>query len=524
MSSKSAKPAPPVAPVRPFAVIDVGTSAIRMALADLPPGGGVKHLETLSQPTDIGRDTFTRGAIARATIEQCVDILRRYRKVMAEHDITEPSSFRAVATSAVREATNRDAFLDRLYMATGIQVDLIDDAETTRLTYMSVLPHFEKERGLKNARTLVAEVGGGNTELLVMRGTNLLHSRLQRLGSLRLHELAETSRFPGRNAAERLDPHVRRAIEDLKPALDPLRCETMLALGGDARFAATHLLGEWDQERPARLSVKALAEFTHQILALSSDDLVREYHLTYADSETLGPALLILTRLAQAFRFKTLLVSGRTMRDGLLRDAAGGGVWSSDFVGLVEESVLQVGRKYQFDEPHALEVADMTDQLFAALQREHNLTAHYGTLLRAAALLHEIGGFVSSRSHHKHSYYLIRNSDIFGLGQRDLAIVALVARYHRRSPPRSTHPEYMALTREDRLVVGQLAAILRVGDALARGTRHRLRKIDCRREPDRFVVGIPGGGDIAMEQFALRQKGGLFEDVYGIPAVLEKSG
>ena len=524
MSAKPPKPAPIFAPVRTFAVIDVGTSAIRMALADLPPGGAVRHLDTLSQPTDIGRDTFTRGAIAKATIEQCVDILRRYRKVMAEHDITEPARFRAVATSAVREATNRDAFLDRLYMATGISVDLIDDAETTRLTYLSVLPHFEKERALKNARTLVVEVGGGNTEMLVMRGGNLLHSRLQRLGSLRLHELAETSRFPGRNAAERLDPHVRRAIADLKPALDPLRCETLLALGGDARFAATHLLGEWDPERPVRLKVKDLAAFTHEILALSADDLVREYHLTYADAETLGPALLILTRIAQAFRFKTLLVSGRTMRDGLMRDAASGGVWSADFVGLVEESVLQLGRRYQFDEPHAQEVMDMADQLYAALQKEHNLGSHSATLLRCAALLHEIGGFVSSRSHHKHSYYLIRNSDVFGLGQRDLAIVALVARYHRRSAPRPTHPEYMALGRDDRLVVSKLAAILRVADALARGTSHRLRRIECRREADRFVVGLPGAGDITMEQFALRQKGGMFEDVYGFPVILEKSG
>ena len=140
-----------------------------------------------------------------------------------------------------------------------------------------------------------------------------------------------------------------------------------------------------------------------------------------------------------------------------------------------------------------------------------------------AGLLHEVGGFVSSRAHHKHSEYLIANSEIFGLNRDEIAMVSQVARYHRRSVPRSSHPTYMALTRESRVVVNKLAALLRVADALIRGHRRRASDIRFQRQGDELIVSIPGGADLLLEQRALETKGDLLEDIYGVKIRLEEA-
>ena len=164
-----------------------------------------------------------------------------------------------------------------------------------------------------------------------------------------------------------------------------------------------------------------------------------------------------------------MLVSTGTLRDGLMWEMATREAWSDEFRKHIIRSALEIGRKYQFDEPHASHVAALSKLLFDALRKEHQLPPRFETLLTVAALLHDIGLFVSNRSHHKHSMYLILNSDLFGLSARDLQLVALVARYHRRALPRTTHEGYTTLDRETRVAVSKLAAILRVADALDSG-------------------------------------------------------
>ena len=144
-------------------------------------------------------------------------------------------------------------------------------------------------------------------------------------------------------------------------------------------------------------------------------------------------------------------------------------------------------------------------------------------LLRVAGLLHEIGSFVSNAAHHKHGYYLIANSEIFGLNRDDTEVVAHIARYHRRSSPKPSHPEYMALPRESRVVVNKLAAILRVVDALARTRGRKLPSPRFERRGDEFIISLPGAASLLLERRALAAKGDMFEDIYGMTLRLEEA-
>jgi exopolyphosphatase/guanosine-5'-triphosphate,3'-diphosphate pyrophosphatase len=218
-----------------------------------------------------------------------------------------------------------------------------------------------------------------------------------------------------------------------------------------------------------------------------------------------------------------MIVSHVSMRDGLLLELArevSGKEDAALLMGVIH-SATAIAEKYRVDLEHSSNVADVAVQLFDLFQADHGLGARHRLLLRIAGLLHEIGGFVSSRAHHKHGEYLIANSEIFGLNRGEILLVAQIARYHRRSIPRSSHPTYMALSRESRVVVNKLAALLRVADAVIRGHRRRASEIDFRRQGDELIVSLPSGGDLLLEERALETKGDLFEDIFGVKIRLE---
>ncbi len=210
------------------------------------------------------------------------------------------------------------------------------------------------------------------------------------------------------------------------------------------------------------------------------------------------------------------------LRDGLLQEMAHRGQWNEAFVNQITRSAVELGRRFDFDEPHSMQVANLCRQLFRALQDDHHLEPKFGVILYIAAVLHEIGLFIASASHHKHSLYIINNSEIFGLSRKDVRLVGLVARYHRRASPKPTHPGYALLDRESRVIVSKLAAILRVADALERSHSQRISEIRCKREPGRLVITVPKVDDLSLEQLALMQKGSLFEETFGMKVLLRK--
>ncbi|MDA0577843.1 MAG: Ppx/GppA phosphatase family protein [Verrucomicrobia bacterium] len=508
--------------MRTVAVIDMGTNSIRLNIADIDGEGRVHPVDSLNQPVELGKDTFTDGAISKSTISQVIDVLKRFRAVMEQYHVTQPEQIRAVATTAVREARNRDAFLDRIYVATGIAAKVIDAAEETRLTYQSIMPHIVADPKLASLPTLVIEVGGGTTEVLMLQNKDVMYSHSHRFGARRLREMLEKYRIVDARLRRLMERQGEVIVQQIRQNVELTHAPNIIILGGEARQAALHILGEGEGENLARLPVSALSKFVDQILSLAVEDIVRKFKLQFPEAETLAPTLLAYVQIARAMKARHLLVSKATMRDGLLVEMATGGLWSEEFFSQIVRSAMDLGRKYQFDAAHAVHVASVCRTMFEVLKQEHRLDPRYGLVLHVAALLHEIGNFVNSQGHHKHAMYLILNSELFGMGQRDLLMTGLIARYHRRAEPQPTHPEYAALDRESRIAVTKLAAILRVADALDRGHLQGARNITCTIQGGDFVITLPDVDDLSLEQVALHQKGAMFEDVYGMRVVLRK--
>jgi len=508
----------------PVAVIELGTSAIRMAIGQTDGATGVKTLEQLVRGVSLGKDTFTRGDIRRETLQQCVDVLRSYRSKLTEYQCTNPDNIRVVATSAVREAQNRMAFLDRIYTATGFSVEPIDDAEIARETYLAMRPVLEMHDELCEATMMLMEVGGGSTNVLLLQGPDILHAHSYRLGSLRLQEMLKQYNTARDQARHVMTGHIERVLEQIRDVAPDGRAVKLMALGGDMRFAAHELQYDLPASAIVALPLEDLSRLTTRMLRLTVDQIVRQYHVELSQAETLVPALLTNVLTAEMLNADNVLVTSFNLRDALLRSLLRSAEWTEEFCGQVIRSAGEFARRHSVDLDHAEGVAQLARQLFRGLQPEHGLDLRCETVLYTAALLHEVGLFVSQSGYHKHSYYLINHGELFGLSAVDHQLVALVARYHRRALPKPTHEPYARLSRDNRVILLRLAGILRLAKSLDHGRSQRIRQVECHTERRRLVITVQTGvGDLSLEQLALRQDSGLFQDVFGLSVLLRQS-
>ncbi|MCX7819689.1 MAG: Ppx/GppA family phosphatase [Kiritimatiellae bacterium] len=514
----SPRPPSPAAtePPRLVAVLDIGSTAIRMEIAEVAANRPPRTLESLSQPVGLGKDTFTIGSIRRETIEESVRILRRYADLMREYRITDPACIRAIATSAVKEAANRDAFLDRVYVATGIPVECAEDADLVRLTYLAVRDLRWTRAGSGRGPVLVVEVGGGSTEVLLLESGRVRFYETYPLGAVRLRETLDAGRVPAPRQRATLQQDIRRTVQQMVQASPVQRVNTLVAVSGDVRFAAEHLTDNWDRVRVGSLSPARLARFADRLLEMSPEEIAAEHGLSFVEAETLGPSLLAYSETAAAFHVRRIVVPKAHLRTALEVEMSIRPELAEEFRDHVRHAARMLADRYRVDRRHADQVAALAVTLFRELRDLHGLGVRHEFLLEIAARLHEVGLYVSNRSHHKHSMYLIQNSELFGVSQEDLVLIALIARYHRKSPPRPEHPVYGALPRPQRVVVQKLAALLRVADALDRSHQRRVDRVRVERRDNRVILSVPGAGDLTIERMALRDKGAMFEELFGV--------
>ncbi len=503
-----------------MAAIDLGTNQIRIEIAEVQPDGQFMIVEQLQQAIALGQDTFTCGRISASTIRSAVKILRDFRQIIELYQIQH---IRAVATTAVREAFNSDTLLDRIFNATGIEVNVIEPAEECRLTFTAIRHELGDILNNLDINSLIVDVGGGSTLLSVLHGQELLASQSLPLGSIRLQEVLDTANETPDQAARIFKTRISHEINATGKHMLPHKIDFMIAVGGDIRLLAQECGEDHDRHGVRQLSPSALDRFIKQTQTLSPDQIARQYGISYSQAETLNPALLVYQTILRTCKPKRLLACQSSMRDGLLLDMARmvTGQEDNTLTYCIVQSALTIAEKYQADISHALNVEELSLILFDQLKTDLGLHQRHRLLLRLAAILHEVGKFVSNRAHHKHSYYLITNSELFGINRDDLTNIALIARYHRRSCPKPAHTEYSILARERRLIISKLAALLRMADALDVSHRQPIHQLQCYRVGDELTINVYDVSDLTLERRAMSIKGDLFCDLTGLKVRLE---
>jgi exopolyphosphatase / guanosine-5'-triphosphate,3'-diphosphate pyrophosphatase len=506
-----------------IAVIDMGASSIRLVIAEVRDGSHARILEEASRGVLLGKDTFSHGKLAAATVESTVKVIEGFRRLMEGYGV---GRYRAVATSAVREASNRDSVLDRIRLRTGIEVEIIDGSEENRLTYLAVRETLHGSAAGREGSLLV-EVGGGSADISFLQNGEPVTSGTYPLGSIRMRQSLASWRGSHEQKMKLLRRHIQNVTEDVRREMPVETAGHFLALGGDVRFAADRVLGE--DGSPGRIrSIErgAFESFCDVVVGQDIEQLVESYGLPMAGAETLVPALMAYRELLRLTLAQEVLVPGASLRGGLLLELEGGeaGEGIEELRRQVLASASALGEKYRYDARHGRNVAKLTVMLFDQLRAEHGLSARSRLLLEVAALLHDVGVYVGRRAHHKHSLYILSVSEIFGLSRDEMAIVANVARYHRRATPQKSHLPYMALDRQTRVPVLKVAAILRVANALDAEHLQKVEHLRLHLSDDAWTLEVEGAGDVTMERLAFLSRSDLFTETFGRKVGFRQSG
>ena len=510
----------PIVPAR-YGVVDVGSNAIRLQVIEIRDAAGEPLvLESRREAVRLGQDVFLTGSIPQASVRGAVEALRRFAALCQRWQV---KGIRAVATSAVREAANRERILRRIEEASGIRVEVISGAEEAWLLARGVEARLDLSRG----RSLLVDVGGGSVEVTLVEDGQVTFSESYRLGAVRL--LEALARAPQAKGQSREGVNFVELVEQYVGSLDG-RIRERLGLARIARFVATGGNVESLADLAARagtlrksdgcdaLQCKDLAGWIQRLAGLSYGERVQQLGLAPDRADVILPAAVVYYRLASLARVPEILVPRVGLRDGLLREVVAGHLETAHAAER-RETVLAgaraLARKYHSDLEHVEKVCELSLRLFDQTAELHRLGAEERVLLEAAALLHDVGTFVATSAHHKHGYYLIRNSDLVGLSDEERELVALVARYHRRSAPKPSHEPFQLLPRTDRARTLKLAALLRLADALDREHQGKVADVSVELGPRsvqlRLHVRRGTRDGLALERWAVGRKDELFQ-------------
>jgi exopolyphosphatase/guanosine-5'-triphosphate,3'-diphosphate pyrophosphatase len=436
---------------RVLAAIDVGTNAVRLELARPLPDGSIETLHQERDPVRPGEGVFATGSIPRPVADRLVATLSRYAALCRRHR----ARIRAVATSAVREARNREEIVRRARREAGIALEVVSGREEARLICLGVLNGRPE-----GSRSLVLDIGGGSTEVATAVGEAPTSLYSVGLGAVRLTEIFGSS---GKVSPDRLAVMRSFAAEAFRDGLPRDLPRSRVALGSSGTINAI-VAARGDARR---MTLRKVERAVEDMAAMTLAERRRSFEPRRAEIIVAGA--VILEAAMRQLGLESVVAVDTGLRNGILLDLARRTPAAAAAAAAGRSAAaVALGRRFGFDERHARQSAELAVSLFDQLAALHRLPASARSVLEAAALLHDVGHAVSPSRHHKHTFYLVSNADIPGFSDEERRLVALVARYHRRSVPERHRPDLEALSAPDFRLVRRLVALLRVADALDR--------------------------------------------------------
>lgn len=518
---------------RTLAAIDVGTNSIHMVVVKvqptLPAFTIIAKDKTTVRLGDRDRDT---GNLTLEAMGRAMAALRRCQDIAKSLNVEQVI---AVATSAVREAPNGREFLKQVETELGLWINLISGPEEARRIYLGVLSGME----FNQQPHIIIDIGGGSTELILGDGQEPRTLSSTKVGAVRLTAEHITTDPISPVEFQTLQAYIRgmleRSVDELQAHLRPDEQPRLVGTSGTIETLATLHARDTQGMVPNPLNgysftLKDLKDIVNRLRKLTCDERAQLPGMSDRRSEIILAGALILQEAMTLLGMDAIVICERSLREGVIVD------WMLTH-GFIEDrlryqssvrqrSVIKIAQKYRVNLSYSERIAEFALSLF---DQSHGILHEWGEeereLLWAAAILHNCGHHISHSSHHKHSYYLIRNGELLGFTETEVEAIANLARYHRKSPPKKKHESYRNLTsKKHRRMVDQLSALLRIAVALDRRQIGAIQQITCQPQPDRgeFHLRLQTsrpGDDCALELWSLDLKKGPFEAEFGLKLV-----
>ncbi|WP_432665814.1 HD domain-containing protein [Wukongibacter baidiensis] len=510
--------------IRTVSSIDVGSYHIRMVVAEINKQGEITILEELRRHTNIGKDTFSDGKINVETIHETCKILKKFAKVMKEYGVKH---YRAVSTSGIREADNRSYVIEQIRMRTGLEVEIINNSEERFLTFKAIRSKLKDSRKMREEGVLVVNIGSGGVEFSAFKDGNLRFTSYTKVGSLRLRELladleGQTLDFP-----IIMEGFIESKTYLIESIIEKMEIKHFIGLGGGL-WNILNICNHNEIKGESKIiDKKDIDKLYSDIATKSIDQIVNTFRLDYSEAQTLLPATIIFRRFLNITKAKHIFAPMVSLRHGILAEMVD--EWfdtprKKDFLNDIISSVKYIGEKYNYDEKHASHIQYLSTSIFDQLKKMHKLGEKDRLYLQVASLLHDVGKFVNLDKHHIYTYDIIKAQNIMGFSNRELNIIANIARYHDEENPKRFHDNYNKMDYDDQITISKLSAMLKIADALDITHLQKIRDVEVSHNKDEIYFKTLTKEDILLEKWAFMKNSGFFEEVMGMKALIKHKG
>jgi exopolyphosphatase/guanosine-5'-triphosphate,3'-diphosphate pyrophosphatase len=504
-----------------IAAIDIGTNSIRCIIAEASHDGKFKIMDDEKATVRLGERLAMTGMISDEASNRAIEAIRRFRKLLIGLNV---EAVEAVATSAVRTATNGSELVAVLSEELGHEIKVITGEEEAELTATSALSNFD----MFGKRSVMVDIGGGSVEIVTAFGNHV-----EEFYSLDLGAVVMTDRFLLSDPIEeselkKLQRHIRGR---LKRAFAGKRVSVDSLIGSGGTLTALGCMA-MQMRKDNYVSIHGYevfrSEVVHLLAMLIHKDLKGRRTipgLNQDRADIIVAGMVLIDELMRFFDANRVLVNERGIREGLLIKAMKriGFKAGNNDPPTWRDSINDFAVSCHVDQQHATHVSGIALSIFDALSLPFGLKKPERKLLEAAAILHDCGYFISYGSHHKHSYHLIRHAELFGFTPRERELIAQIARYHRKSLPKRKHDAYLSLKEKDQEIVARLGGILRLADGLDRRRSAMVLEVSCQFDGTTITLQLTATEDVSVEIFGANAKKDLFEKAFGSTVVFATS-
>ncbi|HYO08729.1 MAG TPA: Ppx/GppA phosphatase family protein [Tepidisphaeraceae bacterium] len=515
-----------------IAAIDVGSNSIHMIIAEADVHGGITTLWRMKEMVGLGRSTFPARNISREAIDRGVAAMARFAQAAQQRGCEKVV---AVATSAVREAANGGDFIERLNRQFNIDVRVISGREEARLIYLGV----RQNCSLSHGPHLIIDIGGGSVEFIVADSKKAILLESRKLGAARMTaSFVKSDPISDADHAALLAHYDKelRALAEQILALKPQRAiGTSGTLENLALLCTPHeppSTGGGGAERngngdakPAAIDRANFDPVLAQLLKSDSRRRAQMHGLDEGRREQVVAGAILVDELFRRLKLRRIQMCKSALREGILVDYLSRHLPDLAIRQQVPDprlrSVIALARRSSWHRTHSEQVARLCMRLFDDTRALHGLGTPERELIEYAALLHDIGWHIGRSGHHKHSMYLIQNGDLKNFAPDEVEVIANIARYHRKSPPKQKHPAYAKLSPRNKKVVCTGAALLRLADGLDRSHSSVVRDLKCRVGTKDVRCLLTARWDAQLEVWGASRKADLFDKLFKRPITFE---
>lgn len=493
-----------------FAIINIGASAFRMQINEFVNGES-KVLEYLIKSLPIGKDTFNKRYISLETVKESAKIVNSFIKKAQDYDI---SKIVVVATSGLREAVNKDFFIDYIHKNTGILINILDPYEELFIRYTAFINEIKNIDEIEKKGVIFANVSSGNVAITINSKKSIVYAEALPFGSLRLNEIF--NHLEENQKIKAFKNYVHNMLSEAKRILIKEQPKIVFFTGS----TVTILKSIFDPKK-SEINLRDLKKMLADINHMNTDDIIATYNLRRNEAEILKAVLVTYLGIMETsgqdkfhfskttFPHKLLLYYSKSYKKMSLKK-------------YLESTLIYQGEKYNFDKNHAIAVKKHIRKLFNELKEIHNLPAKYLNLLEITAITHDFGYFINPNNHEFNSYYILKSMHLPGISENDMNMVALTALMHRGKDVEDYTVFFDIIKPEDLFLLKKMVAILRVADSLDAGHNQSIKSFEIVKSSDIIRLNIEVTGYIFLEEMSLVKKSTLFETVFGVKIEIGK--